>query len=162
MTGNFGVSASKLNRLVVREFRAYGENGSFVSSVTDVQAQAIRAGRRPADDLAAWGYEDPSLWGTLRTRSDEERVPSAQGGYHKFYEEFALAAATGSKPPVATEEAAAALAVLDAARVSALEGRMVRVKACGVASDDGEPQGERLSKEGWMNPKAIEAIDKVP
>lgn len=121
------LSASKLNRLTVREFRAYGENGSYVSSGTDVQTQAIFAGKRPADDLEAWGYEQPALWGTLSTRNNEERVPSLQGRYHKFYEDFALAASERSIPPVTAEQAAAALAVLDAARVSAQEGRTVHV-----------------------------------
>ncbi|WP_237361793.1 Gfo/Idh/MocA family oxidoreductase [Rhizobium gallicum] len=121
------LSASKLNRQIVREFRAYGENGSYVSSGTDVQTQAILAGMRPTDDLDAWGFEEPSLWGALRTRNDEERVPSEQGRYHKFYEDFALAAANSTKPPVTAEETAATLAVLDAAWVSALEGRTVHV-----------------------------------
>ena len=37
------LSASKLNHLQVRELRAYGDEGSYVSSGTDVQAQAIFA-----------------------------------------------------------------------------------------------------------------------
>lgn len=43
-------SASKLNGLAVRDFRAYGDGDSYVSSGTDVQAQAILAGLRPAHD----------------------------------------------------------------------------------------------------------------
>jgi predicted dehydrogenase len=39
------LSCSKLNHLAVREFRAYGEAGSYVSSGTDVQAQGIRETR---------------------------------------------------------------------------------------------------------------------
>ena len=50
------ISASKLNRLNKRELRAYGEDGSYVSQGTDVQAQAIFAGARPAEDPAAWGH----------------------------------------------------------------------------------------------------------
>ena len=49
-----------------RQYRAYGEAGSYVSSGTDVQAQAIFAGQRPVDDLAGWGYEREEYWGTLR------------------------------------------------------------------------------------------------
>src|SRR5262245_12410879 len=48
------LSASKLNRITAKEYRAYGEGGSYVSSGTDVQAQAIFAGRRPIDDLVHW------------------------------------------------------------------------------------------------------------
>lgn len=119
------LSASKLNYLAVREFRAYGEAGSYVSSGTDVQAQAIFAGLRPADDLAGWGYEKPEFWGALRTAAGTERIPSEQGRYHDYYEAFAKAVREGGKPPVTAEEAIQTLAVLDAARTSATEGRVV-------------------------------------
>lgn len=122
------LSASKLNRLAVRSFRAYGEEGSYEQSGTDVQAQAIFAGRRPLDDLAAWGYETEQLWGTLRTASGAERIPSEQGRYHDYYEGFAQAVAEGTSPPVTAAEAAEVIAVLDAARVSAADGRTVRVE----------------------------------
>lgn len=121
------LSASKLNHIATREFRAYGDNGSYVSSGTDVQAQAIFAGKRPVDDMAGWGYEGPELWGTLRTAQGSESVPSEQGRYHDYYEAFAHAVATGGPAPVTAAEAVAALAVLDAARISAAEGRMVDV-----------------------------------
>ena len=126
------LSASKLNGLAAKEYRAYAERGSYVSLGTDVQAQAIFAGRRPSDDLANWGYERQDLWGTLRVRGACERVPSAQGRYHDYYEAFALAVRTGGRPPVTAEEAIAALAVLDAARVSAIEGRTVAIEGNGL------------------------------
>jgi predicted dehydrogenase len=122
------LSASKLNHLAVRSFRAYGENGSYEQSGTDVQAQAIFAGRRPLDDLAGWGYERQELWGTLNTIAGAERVPSEQGRYHDYYEGFARAVAEGTPPPVTAAEAVKVLAVLDAARVSAAEGRVVPVR----------------------------------
>jgi hypothetical protein len=73
------LSASRLNRSVAREFRVYGDTGSYVASGTDVQAQAIFAGLRPADDPAGWGLEKRELWGTLRTAEGAERIPSEQG-----------------------------------------------------------------------------------
>ncbi|MVA12219.1 gfo/Idh/MocA family oxidoreductase [Agrobacterium vitis] len=122
------LSASKLNHIATREFRAYGENGSYVSSGTDVQAQAIFAGNRPADDLASWGYEAADLWGTLRTAQGSERIASEQGRYHDYYEAFAHAVATGGPAPVTAGQAVMALAVLDAARISAAEARTVDVQ----------------------------------
>jgi len=119
------LSASKLNHTAVKEYRAYGEAGCYISSGTDVQAQAIFAGRRPADDLESWGYEDEALWGVLHTASGVERVASEQGRYH--YEGFARAVLEGVPPPVTAAEAVAALSVLDAARVSAQEGRVVAI-----------------------------------
>lgn len=119
------LSASKLNRLVARELRAYGDAGSYVASGTDVQTQAILAGRHPADDPAGWGIEAPDRWGVLRTAQGAEPVPSEQGRYHDYYEAFARSVEQGSPPPVSAAEAIQTLAVLDAARISAAEGRSI-------------------------------------
>ncbi|WP_380182909.1 Gfo/Idh/MocA family oxidoreductase [Kalamiella sp. sgz302252] len=119
------LSSSKLNHLAARDLRLYGDKGSYVANGSDVQAQAIFAGQRPADDLAGWGYEKPELWGRLRTAAGEEKIPSEQGCYHAYYEAFAAAVKNGSEPPVTAEEAIHTLAVLDAALLSAKEGRLV-------------------------------------
>lgn len=121
------LSASKLNRLAKRELRAYGDAGSYVSVGSDVQAQAIFAGHRPADDLANWGYEPEQHWGTLRTAQAEHRIPSEQGCYHAYYEAFAEAVRSGGTPPVTTDDAIATLVVLDAARQSAADRRTIRL-----------------------------------
>jgi predicted dehydrogenase len=119
------VEASKLNHVDSREFRAYGDLGFYGSSTTDVQAQAIFAGKRPTDDLAAWGYEPKANWGTLHTARGAEVIPAEQGRYHDYYEAFAKAVRDGTLPPVTAEQGARTLAVLDAARQSALEGRSI-------------------------------------
>jgi predicted dehydrogenase len=116
------VSASKLNHLNIRELRAYGDKGGYVASGTDVQAQSIFAGKRPVDDLAAWGFEPEANWGVLHTAAGQERVPSEQGRYHDYYDAFSRAVLNGGPPPVTAEAAIATLAVLDAARKSAAEG----------------------------------------
>ena len=121
------VSASKLNHIDARELRAYGDLGAYVSSTTDVQAQDIFAGKRPADDMAAWGYEPETNWGTLHTEAGATPIPSEQGRYHDYYEAFETAVRTGTRPPVTAEEGARTLAVLDAARQSAAEGQSIRL-----------------------------------
>lgn len=121
------VSASKLNRMNCRELRAYGSAGAYVGRSTDVQAQAIFAGRRPADDREGWGYEPESAWGTLHTKAGAERVPSEQGRYHDYYEAFARAAAEGTPPPVTAQDGVRTLALLDAARESAASGQSVEL-----------------------------------
>ena len=121
------VSASKLNHLNIRELRAYGDKGGYVASGTDVQAQAIFAGKRPVHDMAGWGFEPESHWGVLHTEAGAERVPSEQGRYHDYYDAFAKAVRDGGEPPVTTAEAIATLAVLDAARRSAAEGRSIEI-----------------------------------
>lgn len=121
------VSASKLNRLSTRELRAYGDKGAYVSYGTDAQAQQIFAGQRPTDDPDAWGFEPESNWGTLYTDEGPVKVPAEQGRYHDYYAAFAKAVADGTEPPVTAETGARTLAVLDAARQSAEEGRSIQL-----------------------------------
>jgi predicted dehydrogenase len=119
------LSASKVNRLVAKELWVLGSQGSYVSRQTDVQTQAILTGKRPADNLAEWGFECPELWGELSTARGRVRVPSAQGAYFKFYEQFAAAVDGQGPQPVPAGEAIETIRVLDAARTSALERRTV-------------------------------------
>lgn len=141
------VSASKLNHIDTRELRAYGDRGSYVSSSMDVQAQAIFADRRPADDPDTWGYEPEANWGTLRTAAGAERIPSEQGRYHDYYEAFERAVRTGTLPPVTAEEGTRTLAVLDAARLAAAEGRTINLSQA-----DESASGIRSSKR-WRMPR---------
>jgi len=119
------ISSSKINYLAGRELRIYGDKGSYQANSTDVQAQALFAGKRPAEDPAGWGFEQPSHWGTLYTAEGEEKIPSEQGCYHAYYEAFAEAVKNGSEPPVTAEQGILTLEVLDAALLSAREGRLV-------------------------------------
>ena len=121
------VSASKVNHLDIRELRAYGEKGSYVAHSSDVQAQAIFAGKRPVQDPAGWGYEPEANWGVLRTAAGEARVPAEQGRYHDYYAAFARAVRDGGRPPVTAEDGTRVLEVLDAAQLSAAEGRSVEI-----------------------------------
>jgi predicted dehydrogenase len=121
------VESTKMNGLAVRELRAYGSNGSYRSYGTDVQAQAIFAGRRPANEPETWGYEPEDNWGTLATTTGEERVPSAQGSYQDLYTQFAAAVRGEGPQPVPAAEGVRTLVVLDAARESAEQGRTVAV-----------------------------------
>jgi predicted dehydrogenase len=119
------VSASKLNHIEDRELRAYGSGGSYVARGTDVQAQAIFAGRRPVEDGSSWGYDAPEHWGTLNTAGGSRPVPSEQGAYQDYYSQFAAALRGDAEFPVPAEQAVHTLEVLDAARVSAAENRVV-------------------------------------
>ncbi|MDP3195331.1 Gfo/Idh/MocA family protein [Tabrizicola sp.] len=119
------ISATKLNRLNCRELRAYGEAGSYVTQSTDIQAQQLFSGKRPAADPTTWGYEPETHWGTLRTVTGAEIIRAAQGRYHDYYDLFAAAVRNGTPPPVTAEVGARTLAVLDAARQSDLENRSI-------------------------------------
>ena len=120
-------SSTKLNHLHRRTLLAYGSEGSYEVASTDVQAEAIFAGKRPADDPVAWGYDAPEHWGTLHTADGDEQVPSAQGSYVAFYEQFVAACAGQGPAPSPAEEGVAVLEVLDAARRAAETGETVRL-----------------------------------
>jgi predicted dehydrogenase len=120
-------SATKLNHSASRELRAYGDRGTYLAASTDVQARDLAAGRRPADDREHWGYEPPSAWGILSTEEGTVRVPSLQGDYTGFYEDFARAVAGGAAQPVPASDGVRVLRVLDAARESAASGAIVAV-----------------------------------
>ena len=119
------VSSTKLNRIVERELRAYGSAGGYVARGTDVQAQAVFAGLRPVDLGPAWGYDAESRWGTLHTAAGAVTVPSEQGAYQDYYTRFAAALRGDGEFPVPAAEAVHTLEVLDAARTSAAEHRVV-------------------------------------
>lgn len=121
------LSASKLNFIDDRELRVIGEKGSYVSKTIDIQAQDIFAGKRPTDDLVSWGYEPEANWGTLRNAEGTVRIPSEQGRYHDYYSAFAACVRDGTPPPVTAETGARTLAILDAARQSAAEGRSISI-----------------------------------
>jgi predicted dehydrogenase len=121
------VAAGKLNHVVEKSWRVYGSAGGYRSSGTDVQTQAILAGRRPADEGAAWGYEDESRWGLLETADGSHPVASERGAYQDYYTAFAAAVRGEGPLPVTAEEGVALLAVLDAARISATQGRVVQL-----------------------------------
>jgi predicted dehydrogenase len=120
-------SASKRNRNVEREVRAYGARGSYIGRSTDAQTQAIFAGRRPLVEGASWGYEPESAWGVLRTDAGERRVPSERGAYQDYYAQFAAALRGAASFPVPAAEAIRTIEVLDAARASDAEGRVVEL-----------------------------------
>lgn len=119
------INASKCNNLNLRELRAYGAKGSFTSHATDVQAQQLFAGKRPADAPESWGYEPETSWPILRVGHGDEKLPAEQGRYHDYYAAFARAVKHGTAPPVSAGQAACTIAVLDAARLSAEIGGSV-------------------------------------
>lgn len=121
------VSASKLNYSVTRELRAYGSKGSYFVASADVQAGALMAGRRPSGEPHTWGIEDEENWGQLSLASGRTTVPSRQGNYTSFYTEFGQAIQGLAPQPVPAAEGVRTLVVLDAARRSATENRVVEL-----------------------------------
>jgi scyllo-inositol 2-dehydrogenase (NADP+) len=98
-------------------FRVLGTAASYVKYGLDVQEAALRAGGAPHD--AGWGIESEAAWGRLGTPEKAGPVPTLPGAYQHFYAGVRDALRTGSQPPVTVDQAAAVLAVIEAARRSA-------------------------------------------
>ncbi|NJQ01879.1 Gfo/Idh/MocA family protein [Streptomyces zingiberis] len=125
-------------------FRVLGSSAGYVKYGLDPQEQALRDGLRPGSgpsgapgapgEPGAWGTEPESLWGRLGAGESPltgggRPVPTLPGDYPAYYAAVAAALRAGGPPPVTALEAAAALDVLEAARLSAREGRTVTVGA---------------------------------
>ncbi|CAM4127879.1 Gfo/Idh/MocA family oxidoreductase [Helcobacillus massiliensis] len=131
------VSATKASGIVGRRLRLTSDEGCYISDYTDVQADAVQAGHWPEHDRDAWGFEQKARWGTLRLREDAgepqtregraETIPSQKGDVTELYEAFADAITSGGEGPVPVAEALHTMEVLQAARTSAEQVRVVPV-----------------------------------
>src|SRR3954451_23549288 len=112
-------------------FRVSGTEGAYeVGGPMDGQEAALLAGRTPATEGADWGAEPEAGWGRLSRGDDggEAQVPSLHGAWDTFYPAFAAAVRGEGEVPVPARDAIATATVLDAARHSATEGGVVRLR----------------------------------
>lgn len=107
-------------------FRVLGSAAGYVKHGLDPQEAALRDGARPAPG-AVWGTEPEAEWGTLGAGDEVRPVPTVPGDYPAYYAAVAAALRDGTAPPVTAREAADALTVIEAAAVSAREGRTVQL-----------------------------------
>lgn len=105
-------------------FRVSGSEAAYVKDGLDPQEAALRDGARPVPG-ERWGVEPESSWGTLGDLGSRRPVPTLDGDYPAYYASVAAALRDGTEPPVTAEEAAATIRVLEAARTSAREARVV-------------------------------------
>ena len=104
-------------------FRVTGRSAAYVKYGLDVQEELLRAGRRPDDRL--WGREPAASWGLLGAGEQVRPVPTVPGAYQRFYEGVVLALRESAPPPVDPDAVVRGLEVLDAAKISAREQRVV-------------------------------------
>jgi len=107
-------------------FRVLGSRAAYVKYGLDVQEELLRTGRRPDDPH--WGQEPEDRWGSVGAGDQLKRVPTAPGAYQRFYESVMLALRRSAPAPVDPDEVVAGLEVLDAARESARERRVVELR----------------------------------
>jgi scyllo-inositol 2-dehydrogenase (NADP+) len=120
------LSASTLVTAPRPRFALHASLGSFVKYGLDPQALMLEAGARPGDP--GFGEEPPEFHGAL-ARADKEpvRVTTLTGSYSYFYEAVADAILEGAQIPVDPSDAREGLRLIELARQSAAEGRLVSV-----------------------------------
>jgi predicted dehydrogenase len=104
--------------------RVLGSEAAFVVDEVDGQEEALRSGLRPGRD-EPWGTEPPERWGRLVQGDAEEPVPSERGAWPSYYMAVERWLREGGAPPVDPVDAVRVLEVLEAARRSAEEQRVV-------------------------------------
>lgn len=108
-------------------FVLHGSKGSFLKSRADVQETDLQAKKSPADPY--WGMEPEAAQGFLHTEKDgviiKEHVPSLQGNYMEYYDGVFNALAHNEKMPVTGEEGIWVMKVIEAAKKSSDEKRVV-------------------------------------
>lgn len=115
-------------------FRVLGSRAGWVKHGLDGQEDALRAGARPGDP--GWGEEPEQRWGRLGAGDRVEPVPTERGAWERFYARVAAALSGGSTPPVDAADAVAGLEVIEAARRSAAEHRVIELDLPGAPGDE--------------------------
>jgi predicted dehydrogenase len=104
-------------------FRVLGDRAAYVKHGLDVQEDALREGRSPTE--RGWGEEPREKWGRLGAGEEVREVPTEPGNYGAFYESVVKCLRDGEPPPVDPLDAVAVLDVLEAAKSSSLERKVV-------------------------------------
>lgn len=108
-------------------FRVTGTTGTYIVDGLDSQEAALKAGKSPAGLGDRWGTEPEHAWGRLYRGATGAPVPSERGRWDLFYPAFAAAVRGDGPAPVEPGDSLRAMAVLDAARLSARTGEAVRL-----------------------------------
>jgi predicted dehydrogenase len=110
-------------------YKVYGTKGSFIKNRSDIQEAELIAGKKP--NTANWGEEAAEDYGTLYTDHNglitNRIVPSVPGNYGVFYEKMADAILNNAPVPTTAQEGANIIRVLEAARNSAFNKRVVGI-----------------------------------
>ncbi|MGW2346502.1 Gfo/Idh/MocA family protein [Streptomyces sp. NPDC001661] len=107
-------------------FRVLGSQAGYVKYGLDPQEAALRDGKRPTAG-EPWGVEAESMWGRVGSGESPQTgggrpLATVDGDYPAYYAAVAAALRDGTPNPVPATQAADALDVLEAARVSARDG----------------------------------------
>lgn len=110
-------------------YKVYGTKGSFIKKRSDVQEANLIAGKLP--NSPGWGAEAPEDYGVLYTDMNgiitHKTIPSIPGNYGIFYDTLAAAILNDGPLPTTATEGTNVIRVLEAARNSAFNKRVVGV-----------------------------------
>jgi predicted dehydrogenase len=106
--------------------RVLGTEGALLATALDTQEDRLRAGERP-DAVSDWGVEPAHARPRLIVGEHSVPLAGPRGDWPAFYRLLQTALVGGGPPPVDPRDAVAVLQVLESARVSAAEGRVVPV-----------------------------------
>ncbi len=119
--------SSYLVREALPGYILHGTKGSFIKHKTDVQENALQAGRKPNEQ--GWGEEPDAERGLLHTEADgkmiKEHIPSLKGNYRAFYDGVYEAIRNGAAPPVSAEEGLNVIRIIEAAIESNQQKKVV-------------------------------------
>ncbi len=124
------LKASLLCLTQSNRFVVHGTEASFVKAGNDVQESMLRTGISPMADK--YGEEPEAFYGRLNRAGQhgitESIIPSLPGNYMQFYENVVGVLANGLAPSVSTTEVWWNISILEAARKSHQEKRIILLK----------------------------------
>lgn len=110
-------------------YKVYGTKGCFIKNRSDVQEAELIAGKLP--NSPNWGTEAIEDYGVLYTDMNgiitHKVIPSIPGNYGLFYDKMADAILNNGPLPTTAAEGANIIRVLEAARNSAFNKRVVGI-----------------------------------
>ena len=106
--------------------RVLGTEGALLVTALDTQEDRLRAGERP-DTVSDWGVEPSHARPLLVVGAQSVPLTGPPGDWAAFYRLLRTALTDGAPPPVDPRDAVAALRVIESARRSAAERRVVVV-----------------------------------
>ena len=117
--------ASATTALLGPRLRVLGSTAAYETYGLDGQEDELRAGRTPADQ--GFGETPPARYGRLGAEGDQGPYPTLPGRYADYYAQMAKAVRGQGPVPVDPRDAVRALEVIEAARRSADEGRVIEL-----------------------------------
>jgi predicted dehydrogenase len=109
--------------------RVLGSKAAYTKQHADVQEAELRAGT--SADAPGFGEDPQEQWGLLGAGADVQPVRTEKGNYRRFYELAVTWLRDGGPAPVNPDDGIAVLEMIEAARTSAAEGRVINVRGPG-------------------------------